>query len=64
MSGTLSCDEIKLYAVHARRVQMPPRIRVFVEFIAAALHWVNVVCVVFERQEAPYRQRCSGTGST
>jgi hypothetical protein len=43
MSGTLSCDEIKLYAVHARRVQMPPRIRVFVEFIAAALHWVNVV---------------------
>jgi DNA-binding transcriptional LysR family regulator len=37
-----SCDEVKLYAVHRSRLHTPPRIRTFVEFIAAAVRHVDV----------------------
>jgi DNA-binding transcriptional LysR family regulator len=33
-----ACDEIALYAVFATRLHMPPRMRVFIDFIAAALN--------------------------
>jgi hypothetical protein len=32
-----ACDEIELYATYAGRTYLPPRIRVFVDFVAAAL---------------------------
>jgi DNA-binding transcriptional LysR family regulator len=36
--ATYACDEISLYAVFATRRHMPPRLRAFVDFIAAALN--------------------------
>jgi DNA-binding transcriptional LysR family regulator len=37
-----ACDEISLYVVFATRRHMPPRLRVFVDFIAAALNCSQV----------------------
>jgi DNA-binding transcriptional LysR family regulator len=32
-----ACDEIDLYATYATRSHLPPRVRVFIDFVAAAI---------------------------